>query len=179
MSVCTHFYSSKAKLTAIDAYGDETKAGGGLSLTKDDTIAFIKKLSRETRSRGMAMGLKNAEQVLYSVDDDIDFAVNEQCATYHGGCSSYEPFLRNNKPVFHIEYAIPDHAGPAVTLRADSQNSDVMALNSKQLQALYCLESGIEHRTWLSGDIPRKFSTVIKKMDLSKWTMYCDGSLVS
>jgi hypothetical protein len=150
-----------------------------LNLTKEDTVTYIKKLSRETRGRGMAMGLKNAEAVLYSVDDDVDFAVNEQCATYTGGCSSYEPFLRSNKPVFHIEYAVPETSGANVILKADSNNWDVKQLNTTQLQALYCLESGIEHKRWLSRDIPQKFSTVIKTMDLSKWTRYCDGTTVS
>jgi hypothetical protein len=127
----------------------------------------------------MAMGLKNAEAALYSVDEDIDFAVNEQCATYAGGCSSYEAFLRSGKPVFHIEYAIPETSGSRTILKADSPNADVKVLNTSQLQALYCLRSGIEHRQWLGVDVPRKFSTVIKTMDLSKWTMYCDGTTVT
>ena len=163
----------------LDAFGDEVKAGGGFStpLTKSDTIQYIKKLASEAHGLGMAMGLKNAEMILPSVRNDVQFAVNEQCATYYGGCSSYESFIRSGKPVFHIEYALPQQKGSNVTLRAD--NSSLRSLNTTQLESLYCLESGIGNRRWLSGDIPKKFSTVIKTMDLSKWVMYCDGSWAS
>jgi Glycoside-hydrolase family GH114 len=175
---CLLSYCVNAK-SFPDAYGDEVKAGGGFAtpLTRSDSIQYIKKLSAEAHSLGMAMGLKNAENILTSVQNHVQFAVNEQCATYYGGCSSYESFLRSGKPVFHIEYAIPQQKGSNVTLKAD--NSSLRSLNSTQLESLYCLESGIGNRRWLSRDIPKKFSTVIKTMDLSKWVMYCDGSWVS
>jgi hypothetical protein len=33
----------------------------------------------------------------------VEFAVNEECLTYHE-CSAYTPFLRSGKAVFHVEY---------------------------------------------------------------------------
>jgi hypothetical protein len=122
------------------------------------------------------VGLKNAESILPSVQSDIEFAVNEQCATDYGGCKSYEPMIRRGKPVFHIEYALPQQNGTNVTLRAE--NGKLGGFNTTQLQSLYCLQTAIGNRRWLSWDIVSKFSTVIKTMDLSKWVMYCDGSFV-
>ena len=147
-----------------------------MPLTKADSASYIKKLSAEAHRLGMGMGLKNAEAILRDVATHVEFAVNEQCATYYGGCNSYEALLRSGKPVFHIEYAIPQNSGGNFTLVADSH--DLRALNTTQLQNLYCLETGIGNRRWLSKDMPKRFSTVIKTMDLTKWTMYCDGSLV-
>lgn len=119
------------------------------------------------------MGLKNAEMILNSVSKDIEFAVNEECATYYGGCRSYEPFLNSGKPVFHIEYARTTINGTKVDMIAE--NSDLKMTNA-ELQKLYCLETGIENRRWLSQDIAKKFSTVIKALQLNKWVLYCDGT---
>lgn len=56
------------------------------------------------------MGLKNADEILPHVQDVIEFAVNEECMTYNGSCSQYEPFVNPKewyaraKPVYHVEY---------------------------------------------------------------------------
>jgi hypothetical protein len=57
----------------------------------------------EAHQLGMAIGLKNAEEILPQVKDDIEFAVNEECTTT-GRCSWYLDLLGAGKPVFHIEY---------------------------------------------------------------------------
>jgi len=161
----------------IDAFGDESKRGGGfpVKLTQQDTITYVKKLSVEAHQYGLAIGLKNAEMVISSLQNDVDFAVNEQCATYYGGCSSYTRFLNSGKPVFHIEYARTIVNGTIVELR--SENSELSVMSTQQLQALYCLETGIGNRRWISKDVASKFSTVIKALELNKWVLYCDGSM--
>jgi hypothetical protein len=53
---------------------------------------------------GLAIGLKNSMGILPQVQDVIQFAVNEQCASY-GECGQYNSFLASGKPVFHIEYS--------------------------------------------------------------------------
>lgn len=48
-------------------------------------------------------------------------------------------------------------------------------MTAQELQQLYCLETGIENRRWVSKDVAKRFSTVIKSLNLSKWVLYCDG----
>lgn len=50
------------------------------------------------------MGLKNAVDLIPSVVNDVQFAVNEQCHQYSGECALYKPFTEANKAVFNIEY---------------------------------------------------------------------------
>jgi Glycoside-hydrolase family GH114 len=72
-------------------------------LTQDDAVKFQKKMGDYAHSLGLAIGLKNAEEILPNVKDDIEFAVNEEC-TKTNRCSWYLDLLKANKPVFHIEY---------------------------------------------------------------------------
>ncbi|KAF2397001.1 hypothetical protein EJ06DRAFT_567809 [Trichodelitschia bisporula] len=130
----------------IDAFGDEARRGGGFGLTKQDSIAFVKRLAAEAHRLDLAIGLKNAEAILPSVRGDVQFAVNEECATY--GCSAYESFVKE-KPVFHIEYASHTVNG------TDSRRGRVRMMSKEAAQ---------------------RISTVIKNMDLGGWVMYCDGS---
>jgi hypothetical protein len=102
----------------------------------------------------MAMGLKNAGQIVSKVIDDVQFSVQEQCASQKD-CKNFMPFINKNKPVFHIEYV------------DDNGSSDD---RKRALPANY--------QTFCSGSdvsIP-KFSTVIKNMKLDGWVTYCDGS---
>jgi hypothetical protein len=158
-----------------DAFGDEGRRGGGfpVKLTQQDSINYVKKLAGEAHAKGLAMGLKNAEAIIPFVASDIQFAVNEECATYYGGCSSYTSFLNSGKPVFHIEYARTKINGTAVEITAE--NEELSRMSGQELQQLYCLETGIGSRRWVSKDVARRFSTVIKSLNLSKWVLYCDG----
>jgi hypothetical protein len=62
----------------------------------------MKFMASEARQYNMSIGLKNADSILSRVQDEIQFAVNEECAA-NNECNVYEDFLRT-KPVFHIEY---------------------------------------------------------------------------
>jgi hypothetical protein len=160
----------------VDAFGDEIKPGGGLNLTRQDSIDYIKKMSAEAHIHGLAMGLKNAEAILQSVSNVVEFAVNEQCATYYGGCSAYSSFLRSGKPVFHIEYGTPVKInGTENAIRAESDSLINMATD--KLIRLYCLEESLGNGRGLSPSIGKQFSTVIKEMDLNAWVVYCDSPL--
>jgi hypothetical protein len=63
-------------------------------------------MAAESRTYGLSMGLKNAEDILARVQGEVQFAVNEECVT-SGDCSVYHDFLKSGKPVFHIEYGTP------------------------------------------------------------------------
>lgn len=71
--------------------------------SKPHTINYIKWLSREARSRGMLFGLKNTLDLIKTIDDSVDFYINEQCAEY-GECGLYP---KNSKKRFHVEYDTP------------------------------------------------------------------------
>jgi hypothetical protein len=120
------------------------------------------------------MGLKNAEIIIDSVQNDIEFAVNEQCATYFGGCRSYQNFLGSGKPVFHIEYARTKLNGASVELT--SENLELGNMTTAELHSLFCLQTGFGNRRWISEAVAKRFTTVIKALELNKWVLYCDGT---
>jgi hypothetical protein len=51
----------------------------------------------------MSIGIKNAMDILDSVQNDVQFAVNEECIA-NSECDVYNDFIRSGKPVYHIEY---------------------------------------------------------------------------
>jgi hypothetical protein len=83
----------------VDGYANKN----GLGLTKADQIDYLKFLSREARERGMAVGLKNAVELVPDLVGDFDFSVNEECFDYNE-CGTLKPFIDAGKPVFQIQY---------------------------------------------------------------------------
>jgi hypothetical protein len=62
--------STDSNWRSTDAYSNS----GGVfepDLNEDDAAAFVKKLAAEARKYNMATGLKNAEQILSTVRDDV------------------------------------------------------------------------------------------------------------
>lgn len=90
---------SKIDSRTTDGYSNDN----GLGLSQADATAFMKRMANEAHALGMSIGLKNAEEIIPTVQDDIEFAVNEEC-TKTGKCGLYLPLLNSGKPVFHIEY---------------------------------------------------------------------------
>ncbi len=82
---------------------DGWQARSGFPLTQGDTVAYLAALSEVAHARGLAIGLKNGIEVLGDAAPLVEFAVNEECLTYHE-CSAYAPLLRSGKAVFHVEY---------------------------------------------------------------------------
>ncbi|KAI9733676.1 MAG: hypothetical protein M1834_003278 [Cirrosporium novae-zelandiae] len=123
----------------VDGYDNSN----GLGLTEDDSINYMKFLANGAHSRNMSIGLKNAGDIIPDVINWMQWSVNEQCIQYDE-CDTYDPFIQQNKPVFHIEY--PSSA-PHITV---SQKNNVC---------------GSSQAT--------NFSTVIKNMDLDNWVTEC------
>ncbi|EAA27398.1 glycoside hydrolase family 114 protein [Neurospora crassa] len=141
--------AASMKCDAVDPDNvDGYQNANGLGLTKQDTIDFVRFLGKEASKRGLAMGLKNAGEVIEDVLDVVQFSVNEQCAQYNE-CDTFEKFTAAGKPVFHIEY--PSGAPKAVKTQ-----------DSRKL----CGATGAD-----------RFSTVLKGMDLDAWVEYCDGNV--
>ncbi len=82
---------------------DGWQARSGFPLTQADTLTYLAALSEVAHTRGLAIGLKNGIEVLGDAAPLVEFAVNEECLTYHE-CSAYGPLLRSGKAVFHVEY---------------------------------------------------------------------------
>jgi len=139
----------------VDGYSN---GGGGFGLTTEDSVKYIQEMASIAAGYGMSTGLKNAQEVLTSVLDSIQFAVNEECAFLDptSGCLEYTPLLDAGKPVFHIEYL------------DENQNGSIGASVRIQEQSLsqQCLVNGIGNR----------LSTVVKYLALDGFVEYCDGS---
>jgi len=110
------------------------------------------------------------------VINDIDFAVNEECATY--GCSPYEMLIGAGKPVFHIEYA--NYQVRSTRIELKSWYPKWVNVPSAQLPSLFCLRTNFTNSDGdyenIKPEIGRQFSTVIKTLDLTQFAMYCDGT---
>jgi hypothetical protein len=97
----------------VDGY-NENQDGYGYS--PEDHANYIKQLAAEAQKHNLAIGLKNAVEIIPQVVDVIQFAVNEACHEYNE-CDRYKPLTDKNLAVFNIEYGGNDCGSPAgVTL---------------------------------------------------------------
>jgi hypothetical protein len=151
-------------------------------LTQRDSIAYIKKISIEARKYGLSTGLKNAQEIISRVSDDVQFAVNEECSAdgERQGCNEYRRMLNPSgrsaeaKPVFHIEYVNTRVVRPLS--RVEGYNSSIQyEISSPKFRNM--TSSAIRNRLCLTSkpDIGDKMSTVIKVLRLDGWIMTCDG----
>ena len=83
----------------VDGYANQT----GFGLTRQDSLRFTRWLARTAHDLGLAVGLKNALEIVPSLASRFDFAVVEECFTYDE-CGRLTPFLRRGKPVYEVEY---------------------------------------------------------------------------
>jgi hypothetical protein len=103
-------------------------------------------LSNQARSYNLSIGLKNALDILPSLANEVQFAVNEQCVQYDE-CSSYSPLFESNRAVFHIEYVSGTMGGTEAASSATVGNA--------------CSVGNL--------------STIVKDLDLDGWVEYCGG----
>jgi hypothetical protein len=130
----------------VDGYDNNN----GLGLTKEDSVDYLNFLADAAHSRGMSIGLKNANRILGHVMDQMQWSVNEQCAQFQE-CPSYDAFIKAGKPVFHIEY-------PKGTDPDDNNNA---------------LVTGDQKDSACNFDDSSNFSTVIKNLNLDLWIETC------
>ena len=83
----------------VDGYTNRT----GFDISSADQRAFNRWLAKAAHARGLAIGLKNAADLVSDLKDAFDFAVIESCAAQHA-CDAYRPFAEDGKAVFQIEY---------------------------------------------------------------------------
>ncbi|CAM3655090.1 endo alpha-1,4 polygalactosaminidase [Occultella aeris] len=83
----------------IDSYDTET----GFDLTRADAVTYALWWASAAHERGLAVGQKNAPDLVGELVDSFDFAVTEDCAA-DGWCAALGPYLDAGRPVFAIEY---------------------------------------------------------------------------
>lgn len=129
----------------MDGYANDN----GIKLTEADLKDYAKFLADAGHSRGLAVGLKNALSIVDDLTDTVDFAVNEQCHQYKE-CNAYSGFVAAGKNVFQIEYPKGDDI---------NNNKNV----SKSTMKAICQDPSA-----------KKFSPVIKNMNVDTFRQYCD-----
>ena len=127
----------------IDAYDNDN----GLGLTQTDAIDFVSFLADAAHSRNLSMGLKNGGAILQQVVGKLQFSVNEQCVQY-SECDEYQPFIKQGKPVFHIEYP---NGSPNISAESVAKSCGGEGTNGGAIG----------------------FSSVLKKMNLDDWVVEC------
>lgn len=140
----------------VDGYDTDTapaKAGGfrpvtGFTLNQNDAITYMTKLAYATHTRGLAIGIKNAVDIVDKVGSFVEFAVNEQCVKYNE-CGRYQSFLNLKKPVFHVEYP----------------SSDDLKAISKTTVKTCCAAGGLS-----------LISSIVKGPSLFSIALFCDGT---
>jgi len=75
----------------------------GFPLTYADQLAYARWLADEAHARGLAIGIKNAPEMVPDSLSFFDFAVTED-AFYYDWIAEMLPFIDAGKPVFAAEY---------------------------------------------------------------------------
>jgi endo-alpha-1,4-polygalactosaminidase (GH114 family) len=127
----------------VDGYNNEN----GLGLTTGDTVNYMRFLADEAHARNLSIGLKNALEVVPELLPSMQWSVNEQCLEYDE-CHLLQPFIEDQKPVFHVEYP-----------KGDTDNSQRV--------------SGDTYSSICDASSTDGFSTIIKNMNLDDFTESC------
>jgi hypothetical protein len=97
----------------VDGFSNDT----GFAISRNQQAAFNRWIAEAAHARGLAVGLKNAAELVETLAGTFDFAVIENCATDES-CGAFRPFADRHKPVFQIEYDITAADWPAICARA-------------------------------------------------------------
>lgn len=87
----------------IEIYDNNT----GFPLTYEDQLVYAHWLANEAHARGLAIGIKNAPDMVANSLDFFDFAITED-AYYYEWAAKMLPFIEDGKPVFAAEYTDMD-----------------------------------------------------------------------
>jgi endo-alpha-1,4-polygalactosaminidase (GH114 family) len=79
----------------------------GFPLTYADQLAYAHWLADEAHARGLAIGIKNAPDMVTDSLPFFDFAITED-AFYYGWVDQMLPFIAAGKPIFAAEYTDMD-----------------------------------------------------------------------
>jgi Glycoside-hydrolase family GH114 len=143
-------------------------------LTQQDAIIYYQFLAGQASSLNMGISIKNALEILPSVQDVATFAVNEQCVEFNE-CDKYDDFL-NTKAVLHIEYVDSiDNLSKRDIARIQRRRAN------KKRQATTAVVSALSQQCTPKNapTLNTKMSTVIKTSNLDGVVQYCDGTVAT
>ncbi|PVI07917.1 glycoside hydrolase family 114 protein [Periconia macrospinosa] len=108
--------AAKAGCHAVDPDNVDGYNGNqdGYGYDESAYVDYITFLADTAKANNLAIGLKNAIEIISNVKDKVQFAVNEQCHE-HKECAKYQPFTKDGKAVFNIEYGTKDCSDPTDT----------------------------------------------------------------
>lgn len=97
----------------IDGYeADQSNRTTGFKLTREDQVRYVEWLIDLAHDRGLAIGQKNASELVDDLVDRMDFALLES-AFRLGFMDEFDPYITQEKPVFAVEY-FEEGADPAL-----------------------------------------------------------------
>lgn len=100
----------------MDAFENDN----GLNLTKEDALAYMRKLAKYAHSKGVQVAQKNAPELIPDLVAEADFLLLEQCFEYNY-CTEAQPYLDAGKDVLVVEYT------------QSNQDWDVICAQAKEL----------------------------------------------
>ncbi|SOC29572.1 endo alpha-1,4 polygalactosaminidase [Thalassospira xiamenensis] len=88
----------------IDAYeADGSNKKTGFDLTRSDQLRYVGWLIEQAHARGLAIGQKNAGELVPELVGRMDFALLESSFRF-GFMDAFLPYAKMKKPVFAVEY---------------------------------------------------------------------------
>jgi hypothetical protein len=99
LDLCTAKGFDAVEPDNLDIHANDT----GFPLTYQDQLHYALWLADEAHARGLAIGLKNAPDMVIDALPYFDFAIAEDCFI-QGWCEQLVPFVQAGKPVFAAEY---------------------------------------------------------------------------
>ena len=87
----------------MGAYDNDT----GFEMDGEVLIAYMRALIREAHDLGLAMGQKNAIEMVPALAGVMDFMINEECHRYRE-CDALSHYIALDKAVFNAEYTDTD-----------------------------------------------------------------------
>jgi len=103
MKLAVEYKCDALDIDNLDGYQIKDVKKWDNPLSKDDAITFIKWLGETAHSYNLSIGLKNCLEIVDTVSNYYDFAINEGCIN-RDECHWYKNFLKKGKPVFGITY---------------------------------------------------------------------------
>jgi hypothetical protein len=104
----------------VDAYANDS----GFPISASDQIAFNRFIATEAHARKLSVGLKNDLGQIPALVGYFDWALDEQCMEFDE-CDELAPFIKAQKPVFHVEYG-DDSKRAGVCTSANRRNFDTL-----------------------------------------------------
>jgi hypothetical protein len=155
----------------------------GLGLTQNDAVDYVTFLANAAHARNLAVGLKNAGSIVPRLVNTVDYSVQEECVQY-GDCLDFQPFIQQNKPVFHVEYSgagsrkreahdEDEYSAEDSTDNYSAGAATGVAANPIVAPVPVATSSKVVSGASSCGFRVSGFSSIMKNLDLNAWIQRC------